>query len=520
MKPRVLNPIALIASAMLCSFFLLSACTEKKNTDPGPKPNSINLDSPEVAKRMQKSCSRCHKFPDPGLLPKAVWPITISKMYEFLGMKGKALDGFTAEQVSAWFQKRAPDTIPIRQSHLEKSKIAFKETRFSPPGPPPPSPAVSSVKLVDRVDGRGQDLLFSDMRHKFVLKLDVAKGFKKPRITLVTKAPHPCHMEIVDVDSDSFPDLLIANLGSFNPDDHDKGSVSLIPNFRQTPRQSITLAKGLGRVTDARSADFNGDGHMDVLVGVFGFQETGEVFWLKNNGLAGSKRRFSRKPVDGRHGVIHTPIADFNNDGRPDFLAQFSQEHESVVSFMNTGGEFQGTIINTAPHPAWGSNGIELADIDGDGDLDAILCNGDTLDDRVPKPSHGLRWLENKGPKGGWEDHEILPMYGAHGAKAADIDGDGDLDIVASAFLPHKNPKGYLAGTNTPSLVWFEQTKSKTFKPWVIETMNVFHPCLDLGDLDGDGDIDIVVGNFTMKIGDWDKIPYWVQVWINPGRKN
>lgn len=520
MKPRVLNPIALIASAMLCSFFLLSACTEKKATDPAPKPKTLKLDSPEVEKRMQKSCSRCHKFPDPTILPKEVWPITIGKMYEFLGMKGKELDGFTAEQVSAWFQKRAPESIPIRQSILENSKILFKETRFSPPGPPPPTPAVSSVKLVDRVDGRGQDLLFSDMRHKFVLKLDVHKGLNKARITLVTKAPHPCHMEVVDLDSDSLPDLLIANLGSFNPDDHDKGSVTLIPNFHQSPRRLITLAKGLGRVTDARSSDFDGDGHMDVLVGVFGFQDTGEVFWLKNNGLGGAQRRFRRKPIDGRHGVIHTPIADFNNDGRPDFLAQFSQEHESVVSFMNKGGEFQGRIINNAPHPAWGSNGLELADIDGDGDLDAILCNGDTLDDRVPKPSHGLRWLENKGPKGVWEVHEILPMYGAHGAKAADMDGDGDLDIVASAFLPHKDPKGYLAETNTPSLVWFEQTKAKTFKPWVIETMNVFHPCLDLGDIDGDGDIDIVVGNFTMKIGDWDKIPYWVQVWINPGRKD
>lgn len=520
MKPRVLNPIALIASAMLCSFFLLSACTEKKDSTPKTQPKSIDLDSPEVEKRMQKSCSRCHKFPDPQLLPKEVWPVTVNKMYGFLGMTGKELDGFTADQVSAWFQKRAPDSIPIRQSTLQKSPLRFKENRFAPPGPPPPSPAVSSVKLIDRLDGRGQDLLFSDMRHKFVLRLDVHNGFKKPKITLVTKAPHPCHLSITDLDNDGRSDLLIANLGSFNPDDHNKGTVSLIPNFNQPARQVITLAKGLGRVTDARAGDFDGDGHLDVLVGVFGFQNTGEVFWLKNNGLSGKKRGFRRQPIDGRHGVVHTPILDLNGDGKPDFLAQFSQEHESVVAFMNTGGEFQGKIINEAPHPTWGSNGAELADLDGDGDLDVILCNGDTLDDRVPKPSHGLRWLENKGVKQPWVVHEISPMYGAHGAKAADIDGDGDLDIVASAFLPHKDPKGYLAGTNTPSLIWFEQTTPKTFKPWVIETMNVFHPCLDLGDIDGDGDIDIVVGNFTMKIGNWDKIPYWIQVWINPGRKD
>lgn len=516
MKPRVPYPAALIASAMLCSFFLC-ACTEK-NDPPPAKKDTIDLDSPEVKKRMEKSCSRCHKFPDPSLLPKDVWPVTIGKMYEFLGMKGKALDGFTAEQVSAWFQKRAPETIPIRQSEFEASKRRFREMRFSPPGPPPPTPAVSCVKLIDRVDGRGQDVLFADMRHKFVLRLDVHKGFQKPRVTLVTKAAHPCHLDVVDLDNDNMQDLLIANLGSFNPDDHDKGTVTLIPNFNQKSRRLLTLAKGLGRVTDARCVDLDADGHPDILVGVFGFQDTGEVFWLKNNGLTGSQRRFSRKPIDGRHGVIHTPVADFDKDGRPDFLAQFSQEHESVVKFTNKGGEFQGTIINAAPHPAWGSNGMELVDMDGDGDLDALLCNGDTLDDRVPKPSHGIRWLENKGRGETWEVHEVAPMYGAHGAKAADMDGDGDMDIVASAFLPHKNPASYLAGTKTPSLVWFEQLKDKSFKPWVIETMKVFHPCLDLGDIDSDGDVDIVVGNFTMKIGDWDKIPYWVQVWINPGR--
>ena len=35
-------------------------------------------------------------------------------------------------------------------------------------------------------------------------------------------------------------------------------------------------------------------------------------------------------------------------------------------------------------HPAWGSNGLELVDMDGDGDLDALVCNGDALDDMLP----------------------------------------------------------------------------------------------------------------------------------------
>src|SRR5579859_2502139 len=101
---------------------------------------------------------------------------------------------------------------------------------------------------------------------------------------------------------------------------------------------------------------------------------------------------------DPRHGAIHVPIADLNHDGRPDFVALISQEFETVVAFLNTGpGKFEPHVTHAAPHPAFGSSGIQLVDLDQDGDLDVLYSNGDVLDSNLLRPYHGIQWLENRG---------------------------------------------------------------------------------------------------------------------------
>jgi hypothetical protein len=71
------------------------------------------------------------------------------------------------------------------------------------------------------------------------------------------------------------------------------------------------------------------------------------------------------------------PVADLDGDGRPDFVALFSQEHETVVAFLNVGGlRFEPRVIYAAPHPAFGSSGST----GGPGDRDVLLSNGDSTD--------------------------------------------------------------------------------------------------------------------------------------------
>src|SRR5205807_6857031 len=129
--------------------------------------------------------------------------------------------------------------------------------------------------------------------------------------------------------------------------------------------------------------------------------------------------------------------ADLNRDGKPDFVAAISQEHETVVAFLNEGGgRFRQETIYTAPHPAFGINGLLLVDLDGDGDLDALLTNGDALDQPyVLKPYHGVTWLENRGSYP-FVPHRLADCHGAGSPVAADFDGNGLLDVAFTVFLP------------------------------------------------------------------------------------
>src|SRR5262249_60292151 len=118
---------------------------------------------------------------------------------------------------------------------------------------------------------------------------------------------------------------------------------------------------------------------------------------------------------------------DLDGDGRLYFVALISQEHEAVVAFLNDGGgEFHRETIFSANEPAFGSSGIQLVDLDGDGDVDVLYTNGDTFDSFYPKPYHSIRWLENCGTFP-FVDHLLTAMPGVHRALARALDGGGEL---------------------------------------------------------------------------------------------
>src|SRR5262249_48746454 len=156
----------------------------------------------------------------------------------------------------------------------------------------------------------------------------------------------------------------------------------------------------------------------------FGWNHTGEIRFLENQTTDWNTPKFVARVVDKRHGSIHVPVIDLNGDGKPDFVALISQEHETIVAFLNDGnGNFTPKPLYTAPHPAYGSSGIQLVDLNGDGRVDILYTNGDTGDKPyVLKPYHGVQWLENQGDLR-FEHHFITPLYGAMRAVAADFTG-------------------------------------------------------------------------------------------------
>jgi hypothetical protein len=175
-----------------------------------------------------------------------------------------------------------------------------------------------------------------------------------------------------------------------------------------------------------------------------------------------------------------------------------SQEHEKVIAYLNRGwGSFTQETIYAAPHCLWSSVGIRLIDLNGDGRMDVLLANGDQVEfSPIIRPYHGVAWLENTGSYP-FVYHRITHMPGAHTLLTADLDGDGKIDIVTGAFIPTFNPK-WPDAERLDSVAWLRQTSPGEFKRYALETSTPFHPVGDVGDLDGDGTVAVVLGNFIM----------------------
>ena len=199
--------------------------------------------------------------------------------------------------------------------------------------------------------------------------------------------------------------------------------------------ETVPLKTGYFRICDARPIDYDQDGDQDLVVAEFGFILEGSVHLLTNVGSENGIPRFESKVVDERNGSIHVPVVDLNEDGLSDFLTLISQEHETIEVHLNLGGgQFERKVIYAAGDPAYASSGIEVVDLDSDGDLDVLYTNGDTFDDHLAKPFHSVQWLENEGSFP-FTHHHLTSMPGVYRAVSGDIDLDGDMDIAAVALI-------------------------------------------------------------------------------------
>jgi hypothetical protein len=461
-------------------------------------------------------CIACHKVPDPDILPRASWRPEIQKMAAILAGKWTPEGGGPAatvplseqyEAIAAYYEAAAPPALPPlpvwpapddRPLRFVRHTIAFKDALT-------PEPAVANVRLAD-LDGDGRlDLLACDMRQGVVLQ--ARPDHPEAGAVAIAQIPNPDHVSVVDLDKDGRLDLLVSDLGAFFPGDHERGSVTWLRALPGGGYAPFTIG-GFPRVADAEAVDA-GSGRPDIAVAAFGLHAKGEIDLLRNRTTDWSQPVFERTKLDPRAGAIHIVPADIDGDGKVDLVALIAQEHEAVVAFLGDGkgGFAPAQTLYAAPHPNWGSSGIEVVDFDKDGDLDVLMTNGDMFDDDILKPYHGIQWLENKG-KLRFEAHPLAALAGAHRAVAVDLDGDGDLDVVASAFT------GVVTGpaaAGLPSLVWLEQVRPGRFERHTLEVGAPVHATLDVGDVDGDGDVDIVTGIFRAQ-GASD---HWLEVWEN-----
>jgi hypothetical protein len=400
-----------------------------------------------------------------------------------------------AVAIVGWVRRPAPDhATSVRDPVATDARKALLVPEYIPfpigtPVRELGRPLVTNVSVAD-LDGDGLlDVLYCEALQNTVRWIrQESRGVFTERI-IGREIKGPAHAMAADVNGSGRLDVLVASMGQIPPSNDRIGAVVILENIDNREFRPHVILERVARVSDVRAANLSGhaDRKLDLVVGQFGYAQ-GEVRWMKNLG----DWKFESHNVSTLSGCVHTPVADFDRDGRPDFAALLSQEWEEVHWFPNPGRA--GTTARIAwgsTNEDYGSSGLEVADVNRDGRPDLIYTNGDGFDYAAVgfRAWHGIQWLENAG-QGRFVYHRVGDLPGAYGPCAADLNGDGFVDLLAvSAFAEWSKPGA------VSMMAWLNDGQ-QNFTPVVLAHAPTHLITAAVGDLDGDGRSVIVTGGF------------------------
>ncbi len=271
---------------------------------------------------------------------------------------------------------------------------------------------------------------------------------------------------VADIDGNTFPDIVTGGWWYKNPG---TAAGTWTRSTIGTPLNNI-----------ATVYDFDGDGDIDIL----GTEHINEwvnfvadpipFTWARNNG---SGQFTLLNNIDDGYGnfLQGVNVQHFQNGGPLQVALAWQNPGTDVGIQMLTVPTDTATstwdwqqISTTAQGEA-----LSAGDIDRDGDLDLLL---------------GTKWLQNNGAS--WSPHTLHnTIQEVDRNRLVDINGDGRLDAVV----------GYQAESTLAAIAWYEQGNSATdlWTERIIKNM-VGPMSLDVADMDGDGDLDVIVGEHNI----------------------
>jgi len=328
---------------------------------------------------------------------------------------------------------------------------------------------------------------------------------------------------MVDIDGDGLQDIVIG------------GQSGPLVWYRSPKWERNLIAEGGYDTVDGETGDIDGDGDLDIVMG--------GLFWYENPAHFDSTKPSiwkAHKIAD--HPTHDVEIADLDGDGKLDIVTRNQSEfgakkgNEIHLWLQQEKDRWKEAVIS-CPH----GEGIDLADIDRDGDDDIAIggvwyenprkivavwtahpygewhpnatvhaadINGDGRLDIVLSPSelqgqlYKISWFEAPpDPKQDrWKEHTIIPNIECviHGLQTADMNGDGAIDVIYSEMHQGQDPDGVV--------IMFNHEKGAKWEKQVLSTRGSHY--IQAGDADGDGDIDLMGANWS---GEYQP----VEVWLN-----
>jgi len=448
-----------------------------------------------------KYCQSCHLLPDPSLLDTKSWEKgVLPNMGPRLGIFQYGFETYPSfrkdrnldpnyyppqpllnsdewQNILDYYIATSPDSLPGQHRdhpvHMGLPLFTLQQAKFTYK-----NPATVFVKINSQ--DSLQPLMLSDA---------VSRNIYFFNRQIEIKDSVHCSGPVVNIDF-GINKMLACNIGVLTPNNGKFGKgqfINIYPNGKKT-EDSIPIFDSLRRPVQITSADLNNDGRTDYLVCEFG-NLMGSLSWMENLG----NNKFSRHVLRAVPGSIKAYINDYNHDGLPDIWVLFAQAEEGIFLFTNKGhGDFSTEEVLRFP-PVYGSSYFELDDFNNDGYPDIVYTCGDNADfSPVLKPYHGVYiFLNDK--TNHFTQKYFFPINGCYKAIAKDFDGDGDLDIAVISFFADYEHQP------EESFIYLENEGNFDFQPYSFPGAKSGRwLTMDAGDIDGDGRIDLVLGNFSL----------------------